>query len=171
MVEPIQEKVMQSLHAAEGLYYRLVLLVGEAGSGKTGVLQDVANELGTSVINVNLELSGKLLELTAKQRSIRLPAIFAQVTDHADSPVVLDNLEILFDKTLELDPLRLLEVISRNRSIVASWNGTINSGKLTYADADHPEYRKYESVDALVVGMDDAGTGSAASTGEGAGQA
>jgi MoxR-like ATPase len=31
-----------------------VLLVGEAGSGKTGVLRDVAEEFGTSVINVNL---------------------------------------------------------------------------------------------------------------------
>lgn len=44
MAEPIQNKIKQSLQAAEGLYYRLVLLVGESGSGKTGLLRDVAEK-------------------------------------------------------------------------------------------------------------------------------
>ncbi len=51
MTEPIRDKLKRSLQAAEGLYYRLVLLVGETGTGKTGVLRDVAGEFGTSVIN------------------------------------------------------------------------------------------------------------------------
>ena len=109
MAEPIHDKIKQSLQSAEGLYHRLVLLVGEAGSGKTGVLRDVAEEFGTSVINVNLALSSELLELTAKQRSLRLPRILDQIADKAHAPVVLDNLEILFDKDLKQDPLRLLQ--------------------------------------------------------------
>jgi len=154
MAEPIHDKIKRSLQAAEGLYHRLVLLVGETGAGKTGVLRDVAKELGSSVINVNLALSGELLELTATQRSLRLPGILDQITDNAQSPVVLDNLEILFDKELKQDPLRLLQRISRNRTVVASWNGTMNSGRLLYAEPGHPEYRSYDSVDALIVGMD-----------------
>jgi hypothetical protein len=154
MAEPIHDKIKRSLQAAEGLYHRLVLLVGETGAGKTGVLRDVAKELGSSVINVNLALSGELLELTATQRSLRLPDILGQIADNAQSPVVLDNLEILFDKELKQDPLRLLQRISRNRTVVASWNGTMNSGRLLYAEPGHPEYRSYDSVDALIVGMD-----------------
>lgn len=115
MAEPIHDKIKQSLQASEGLYHRLVLLVGETGSGKTGVLWDVADEFGAPVINVNPALLGELLELTAKQRSLRLPGILDQIADKAQSPVVLDNLEILFDKDLKLDPLRLLQSISRNR--------------------------------------------------------
>lgn len=151
MTEPILDTIKKSLKTAEGLYHRLVLLVGETGSGKTGVLRDVAEELGSSVINVNLVLSGELLELTAKQRSLRLPGILDQIVDRAHSPVVLDNLEILFDKDLKQDPLRLLQGISRNRAVVASWNGSINSGKLLYAETGHPEYRSYDGVDALIV--------------------
>jgi hypothetical protein len=151
MAEPIHDKINRSLQAAEGLYHRLVLLVGETGSGKTGVLRDVAKEFGTSVINVNLALSSELLELTAKQRSLRLPGIFDQIADKAGSPVVLDNLEILFDKDLQQDPLRLLQGISRNRTVVASWNGTMTSGRLLYAETGHPEYRSYDSVDALII--------------------
>lgn len=158
MAQPIQDKIKQSLQAAEGLYHRLVLLVGETGSGKTRVLRGVAEEFGTSVINVNLALSGELLELTAKQRSLRLPGILDQIADQAQSPVVLDNLEILFDKDLNQDPLRLLQGISRNRTVVASWNGTMDAGRLLYAETGHPEYRSYDSVDVLIVGTDGTAT-------------
>ena len=158
MVSPIHYKIKRSLQAAEGLYHRLVLLVGKTDSGKTRVLRDVTDEFGTSVININLTLSSQLLELTAKQRSLRLPGILDQIADKARSPVVLDNLEILFDKDLKQDPLRLLQGLSRNRVVVASWNGTSASGRLLYAETGHPEYRSYDSVDALVVNMDGTAT-------------
>lgn len=171
MAGPIQDKIKDSLKAAEGLYYRLVLLVGETGSGKTGVLRDVAEEFGSSVINVNLALSSELLELTAKQRSLRLPEILYQIAGNAQSPLVLDNIEILFDKDLKQDPLRLLQGISRNRAVVASWNGIMNSGRLLYAETGHPEYRSYDSVDALIVGMDGTATVDSAKNNRDAGQA
>lgn len=89
MAEPIHDKIKRSLQAAEGLYQRLVLLMDETGSGKTGVLRDVAEEFGSSVVNVKLALSGELLELTAKQRSLRLPGILDQIADQAQPPVGL----------------------------------------------------------------------------------
>lgn len=171
MAEPIHEIVKRSLQAAEGLYHRLVLLVGESGSGKTGVLRDIAAEFGSSVVNVNLALSSELLELTEKQRSLRLPGILDQIADQAQAPVVLDNIEILFDKNLRQDPLRLLQGISRNRAVVASWNGTMNSGRLVYAETGHPEYRNYDSVDALIVGMDGTATIDSVNSNREAGQA
>ena len=158
MIVLVQDKIKRSIQAAKGLYHRLVLLVGESGSGKTNVLRDIAEELGAPVINVNLALSGELLELTTKQRSLRLPGILNQVADQIQSPMVLDNLEILFDNDLQQDPLRLLQSISRNRTLVASWNGSISSGRLLYAEPGHPEYRSYDTVDALIVSMDGTAT-------------
>jgi adenylate kinase len=154
MSNPILEKVKQSVKATEGLYYRLVLLVGEPGSGRTFVLHNVADELGVPVINVNLELSTKLLELTAKQRTLQLPRLVDDIAEKGNSTIVLDNLEILFDKELKQDPLRLLQSISRNHLVVASWNGKAIGRRITYATSDHPEYRNYDQVDALIVGMD-----------------
>ena len=154
MTEPIQEKVKRSLDAAEGLYYRLVLLAGEAGSGKTATIRNVAADLGVPVINLNLELAKQMLELSPKQRSLRLPEILEGVVDRHQPAVVLDNLEVLFDKNLNQDPLRLLQRISRNRTVLASWNGRVERGKLLYAEVGHPEYRKYEINDMLIVGMD-----------------
>lgn len=153
MPEPIHDKVHQSLQAAEGLYYRLVLLVGETGSAKTSILQDVADNFGTSVININLALSQELLELTVKQRALRLPKILAEILDNAKTPIILDNLEVLFDNDLNQDPLRLLQTISRNCTVLASWNGNFINGRLVYAEPEHPEYRMYESLDILIVDM------------------
>lgn len=151
ILDKILDKIKHSLQAAEGSYYRLVLLVGESGSGKTSILRKLAKDLGTQVVNVNLALSSELLELTAKQRPLRLPQILDRILGDCHSPAVLDNLEILFGNNLEQDPLRLLQHISRNRAVVASWNGTYTGGRLLYAANGHAEYRNYASADALIV--------------------
>ena len=77
----------------------------------------------------------------------------------SDEPLVLlDNIEILFDAALKQDPLRLLQGVSRNRTIVAAWNGTLENRYLTYASPEHPEHRRYSRDargDVVVVSPDD----------------
>lgn len=153
MTEIARTQVNRSLIAAEGLYNRLVLLVGGNGSGKTGILREVAAGFGTTVLNINLDLSSKLLELNSKQRSLRLPGILEQIADRAQTLVVLDNLEILFDPALQQDPLRLLQGISRNRTVLAAWSGCYEHGVLTYAAPGHPEFRACRQPDALIVSL------------------
>jgi hypothetical protein len=158
MTEPIYVKVKHSLDAARSLYNQIVLLVGGIESGKTSVLRALASECGTEVINVNLMLSSRLLELTPRQRTRRMPEILGEIVETAQFPVLLDNIEILFEKELRLDPLRLLLGISRNHLMAASWNGTAADGKLIYAEPGHPEYRRYDSIDPLIVNMDGSAT-------------
>lgn len=154
----IQDKIIRSLKVAESLYYRLVLLVGDTDSDKTSVLCGVADELGVPVLNINLELSAQLLDMTAKQRVLRLPKHLKEIIGKDNLVVILDNLEILFDKELKQDPLRLLQGMSRNHLIVASWNGLVEGEKLTYAEPSHPEYQSYNLADILIVEMDGTAT-------------
>ena len=158
MAEAIQEKLKQTFRAAEGLYHRLVLLVGESGSGKTEVLREFAEEIGTEVININLLLSAELLGLSETQRGLHLPEILDKIVDKEETTVVLDNIEILFDHRLKQDPLKLLQLMSRNRSVVAAWNGKIEQQRLTYAETGHHEYRQYDAKELLVVGMNGTAT-------------
>lgn len=153
MAEPIENIVTRSIIAAEELYHRLVLIVGEGGSGKTFVVQNLAKTYHTEPININLCLSKELLELTEKQRQLNLEEIIGEVIKGKGNEVFLDNTEILFDVGLKQDPLRLLQGLSRNLTVVASWNGTYEKGKLTYAEPGHPEYRSYDLTDTLVVSM------------------
>ncbi len=158
MAGMIHERIKQSLQTAEGLYHRLVLLVGETGSGKTKVLREFAGEIGTEVININLLLSAELLGLSEKQRLLHLPEILDKIVGKKQATVVLDNIEILFDQRLKQDPLKLLQLISRNRSVIAAWNGKIEQQRLTYAETGHHEYRQYDAKELLLVSMDGTAT-------------
>jgi DNA polymerase III delta prime subunit len=149
-MKPIQD-VKQLLKSAPELYHRLILLVGSTGTGKTDMLRVLARDLNVPLVNINLALSSQLLEFSAKQRALRLPEIFARVTDSKADPLLLDNLEILFDDHLKQDPLRLLQGISRNRTVVASWNGYATGQKLVYAEPGHAEHRNYEIGDVMIV--------------------
>ena len=137
---------------AANQYFRLVILAGIPGSGKTAALQSIAHQAGCQIVNVNLELSKKMLELTRTQRSRQVERLLKEVIAAAPGDVVLlDNLEILFDTGLEVEPLRLLQISSRNRTIVASWSGTYVGGTLTYAEPGHPEFVQFKKVDAVVI--------------------
>ena len=142
----------QAIQQVASQYYRLVILVGAPASGKTTVLQSVAQNPGCQLLNVNLELSKKMLELTRSQRSRQVERLLKEVIASVPGDVVLlDNLEILFDTALELQPLRLLQVLSRNRTIVASWNGSFQGGTLIYAEPGHPEFLQIKQPEAVVI--------------------
>ena len=98
---------------------------------------------GARLVNVNLELSRRLLELTERERALRLRDLLDEVVGRNEPLVLLDNIELLFDASFEQDPRRLLQGVSRNRTIVATWNGTLENGYLSYAAPEHPEYRRY----------------------------
>lgn len=153
MVEQIEDKVNRSLKAAEELYYRLVLIVGESGSGKTSVVRNVAKLHHVEPININLHISKALLELNEKQRQLKLSELMKHAVNGKGNTVFLDNIEILFDAQLKQNPLRLLQGLSRNLTILSSWNGSVEKGKLTYAEPGHSEYRNYDITDTLVVRM------------------
>jgi len=50
------DNLRQAIRQASDLYYRLVLLAGPQGTGKTSVLQALAKENQYPLINVNLQL-------------------------------------------------------------------------------------------------------------------
>jgi len=155
MTEPLAHQILQKINETHVLYYRLVLIIGRAKSGKTKALREVSSLTSAPLINVNLELSRRMLDLTERQRVLQLPGLLDKIVDEAASELVLlDNIEILFDVHLKQDPLCLLKRLSRKKTIVASWNGSIVEGYITYAVPDHPEYRRYSISDFLVVAVE-----------------
>ena len=54
------EQIEQAIEQAASQYYRLVIVAGLPGSGKTAALQQIAPRVSSDVINLNLELGGCL---------------------------------------------------------------------------------------------------------------
>lgn len=151
MTTPLHEQVSDQIVHAESLYHRLVLIVAPAGAGKTSTLKEVAERTGAPLINVNLELSRRLLDLSERQRPRRIQRLLEQIVAESKSDVVLlDNIELLFDVGLQQDPLRLLRGLSRSRTVVTTWNGSMEDSYVCYAALGHPEHRRY-SADGILI--------------------
>ena len=140
----IQEQIKKSIRDANTLYQKLILLIGKSGSGKTKILQKISKDFTAPMINVNLEMSYRLLDLPVDKRAPTFSRLFSAVIKDSESEIVLlDNIEILFDKSLQQNPLALLQTNSKNKTMIAAWNGKIKSGSLIYAKPDHHEYWSY----------------------------
>lgn len=174
MAEPVSDQIIRKIGEVAGLYHRLVIVAAPSGSGKTAVLREVAERTAYPRINLNLELSRRLLDLTERQRALEIPRLLSEIIGNVQGQaVLLDNVEILFDVNLRQDPLRCLQALSRNRTIVVAWNGEITrygpqQAFLTYAIPGHPEYRRYSADDLVVLGLLPPQGNNVAAPGEGA---
>lgn len=158
------DRLARAIEDVSELYYRLVLLVGPSGAGKTRALLELSSTKGLQYLNLSLELSRRLLDLPTGQRPVAVRRLMEELLSGNTGPVLCDNIELLFDVSLRQDPLHLLQLLSRQRIIVASWNGSIARGYLAYAVPNHPEHRRYSVQDLVVVNVGETTTSQVDST-------
>lgn len=152
MTASLSSKIQDVLPRTQNTYYKLILAVGPARAGKTSALSELAARHSWPRVNVNLRLSEKLLDLTHRQRAVRIAVILDETIRSESSEVILlDNIELLFAEELAQDPLRLLQSLARNRTIIAAWPGNFDGASLTYAEPGHPETRRYPAPQAVIV--------------------
>ena len=130
---------------------KLVLLVGPPRSGKSLLLNALAERKDATVIRLGTDLGRRLVPVPRTRRSLQASEILGELTHRAPSADIIffDNIELLFDRTLQLDPLNLLKRHAHAQRAVAVWPGEFHDGRLTYATIGHPEYQDY-GVDGLV---------------------
>jgi ABC-type uncharacterized transport system ATPase component len=127
------------------LHSKLVLIIGAPGSGKTDLLRTLATDRGMTILYVGAALGARLASIPQKQRHLQTSTVLRGLADeHANGGLLLiDNIELLFDRSLRLDPLDLLRRHAHARRVVAVWPGELRDGRLTYSDMGHPEHQDY----------------------------
>ena len=156
MAASLSQRILEQVPGAAPLYFRLILLTGPPRTGKTTALRDLHAKQSWPMVNVNLTLSERLLELTTRQRALKVAGLLEKLArEHEGDVLILDNTEVLFSLELQQDPLRLLQGLARNRTVIAAWAGEYKESSLTYADAAHPERRRYRKPDAVIVPTDE----------------
>ena len=122
-------------------YYKLVLIHGGIWQDRTSLLKTLAENTIYDYISLGLPLSQAMLDRAPRERPLVVEDyVTTLLSAGSTSGFVLDHLEILFNPTLFTDPIRLLQSISRSRVIVASWPGSYDGNRLTYARPSDDEY-------------------------------
>jgi hypothetical protein len=147
---PTLDALIRLVGEIGALQSKLLLLVGNAG--KTRLLQLLANRIQAVPINVGAKLAHRLAAIPAQDRGFSTTGLLRQITDsaHRDAPVLLDNLEVLFEPSLKINPLDLLKRLAHSRPVIAAWPGDLRDDRLVYAHMGHPEHRDYPR-DGVVV--------------------
>ena len=147
----IINNIRSAFESIEAQYHRLIILVNCEDAVKLDVLSMVNTDRETNPLNLNLELSSRLLEYSMKQRPLKVADILEDLLETVPSPVLLDKLDILFEPSLQTDPLALLKSLSKNKTIIAFWSGSLKDNKLYYAEPGYPEYRSYPVQDFVAI--------------------
>lgn len=131
---------------------KLVLLVGAGRSGKTKLLHELGAKLNIEPLNVSLEMGRRLAATPNNKRGFSAGESLREIADkeRIDDPLLLDNIELLFERGLQINPLDLLKRMAHSKRVVAVWPGELRGDRLIYADMSHPEHRDY-SRDGMVV--------------------
>ena len=139
------EKLERLVGEIAALHSKLILLVGAPRTGKTALLGALAKSRNATPLNIGAALGSRLSAIPQKQRPLEAGSILRELADqHASGDLLLlDNIELLFDRTLQLDPLDLLKRHAHARRVVAVWPGQLRDGRLIYAEMGHPEHQDY----------------------------
>lgn len=146
------EKIERLLCEINDTSSKLILLVGSGRSGKTRMLCQLASKLGTERLNLGLELGRKMAVLPKNKRGFSAGELLREMADkeRTEDPLLLDNLELLFEPGLQINPLDLVRRLAHAKRVVAVWPGELRGDRLVYADMSHSEHRDY-SRDGVVV--------------------
>ena len=117
---------------------KLVLLVGASGTGKTKLLRELGGRLHIEPLNVGLELGRRLAATPNNKRGFSAGELLRDIAERerSDDPLLLDNLELLFEKSLQINPLDLVKRLAHSKRVVAVWPGELRADRLVYADRE-----------------------------------
>ena len=129
-------------------HFRLVWVAGGLSMARTSLLQETAWQENGRYVDVGRALSSALLDLSPALRPASVEECFSACLAPASSgPTCLDHLDILFEPSLKVNPITLVQHASRHTLLVASWPGSVSDDVLCFGPADHPAHLEISQRD------------------------
>ena len=112
----------------------------------------IVSEYHLSRISFNRELSQLLFGKEKADYSREIISWISQkINEVLEEPILLTDIDILFEPTMDLDPLTLFRQASRNKKLLILWPGEFINNKLSYAIPEHAHYRNWSKDRKSVV--------------------
>ncbi len=75
----------------------------------------------------------------------------AAIREAVGDPLWLTDISLLFEPSLALDPLALLQRLAERRNLIVLWPGTWDGHTLTYAVPEHAHYRTWSDPRVRII--------------------
>ena len=135
--------VREDIARARKSHFRLVWIAGGCHALRTSLLRELGYAEQGVFVNLGMVLSGLLLDLPPHLRTAAIGESFAECIGGSNPGVAcIDNPEILFEASLNINPISFLESASRRTTIAVAWPGVIDQGCLSYGPEDHPSSKR-----------------------------
>lgn len=134
-------RVEIAVRKAEYQSFKLVLVVIPQDSHRE--IQEELLNSSVRTINLSKELSRKLVSQSMKDRVKRLRMEVSDIAKECNESVWMSNLDVLFEPSLENDPMILLKKVAKSQVLVAIWSGEITETSLVYSKPGKPDYQSY----------------------------
>lgn len=110
--------------------HKLLLLIGRPGSGKSKFLYNYSREKGIPILNLDNILGEKIPE--GKDANYVYAFTHGFLSTYTPEEILLDKKKILYQKDSDIDLLDFLRELSQSKTVVATWNGYTENGKLVH---------------------------------------
>ena len=129
---------IEQLHTSE---HKLLVIVGGPGSGKSKLIREYSNETGIPMLDLDM-----IFQHTPSDKLVEEMQHF--LTTYRQPVLLIDNKKILYAKNSQIDLLEFLKAASKDKPVVATWNGKVEDGQLFHfrKDSDDLIYPVNEHV-------------------------
>ena len=121
---------MQLLNALKKKKYRLLLIIGRPGSGKSKYLQNYSKQVGIPILDLDFILGKELPD--GRDADYVYDFLNGFLDTYKPEQVLIDKKAILYNKDSKIDLLDFLKDLSLKKTVIATWNGYTENGKLVH---------------------------------------
>ncbi len=143
---------MESLKKYFNLHQKPQLTVAVSHSISDLQRATIVSEYQVPSFSLNKELS-QLLIGKPKANSSReiLDWISSKTREIEKEPLLLTDIDILFEPSFELEPLAIFRQTSKNKKLLVLWPGNFSNNNLSYASLDHAHYRNWANPGVEII--------------------
>jgi hypothetical protein len=141
-----QREAIQTLgqFLAHRPYQAAFLLVHPHISRLQTMIEELSQQYDWPLLLVGKTMSQALYRLAPDQRPRQAARLLSEsLHQYTPGPLLCQDIDLLFEPTLHLDPLRLLLAAGRQTTLIIAWPGTSDRNTLAYAVPEHAHYRAW----------------------------